>query len=273
MEAFPYEDDFTSIGTTDEPWNDAPEHVRISDKEIEYMIMEVNRFLRRPVLPENIVWSYSGVRPLFEVGGTRDTDLSTLTRDYSFEIDHAQGQTPALTIFGGKLTTHRKLAEDAMQRLSPFLRPVGPGRTAKETLPGGDFGTGGITGFEADLRREHGWLGRAQARRYVRTYGTRAAELIAGAKRIEDLGRYFGANLYEREIDFLVRTEWARSAEDIVWRRTKLGLRLSAAEIHNIEQYLAPESGRESPKDMAAGSRAPTGPGTNTAARAQLSSR
>jgi glycerol-3-phosphate dehydrogenase len=242
MEAFPYEQDFTSIGTTDEPWEQAPEDVRISDDEVDYMLAEVNRFLRYPVRREQIVWSYSGVRPLFEVGATRDSDLSTLTRDYSFEIDAESGGAPVLTIFGGKLTTHRRLAEDALQRLSAFLRPTSAGKTATETLPGGDFGTAGIPGFEAELRREHGWLPERLARRYVRTYGTRARDLLAGARRLADLGRCLGADLYEREVEFLIDTEWARSAEDILWRRTKLGLRLAPAEIDDLQRYLGPRS-------------------------------
>ena len=118
MEAFPYEGDFTSIGTTDEPWEDAPEKVTISDKEIDYMLAEVNAFLKKPMKREDIVWSYSGVRPLFEVGGGRDGGLSTLTRDYSFEIDGKDGAAPVLTVFGGKLTTHRRLAEHAMRELA-----------------------------------------------------------------------------------------------------------------------------------------------------------
>ncbi|MCI0430752.1 MAG: glycerol-3-phosphate dehydrogenase [Rhodospirillales bacterium] len=245
MEAFPYEEEFTSIGTTDEPWDDAPENVRISDKEIDYMIGEVNRFLRRPVRREEIVWSYSGVRPLFEVGGTRDSDLSTLTRDYSFEIDHLDGEAPVLTIFGGKLTTHRKLAADAMQRLSAFLRPARAGRRAEEPLPGGDFGPGGIEAFETALKREHDWLPDAMARRYVRTYGTRTRELLVGVQGLNDLGRHFGADLYQREVDFLVATEWARSAEDILWRRTKLGLSLSPAEAESLQSYLRLRSSSE----------------------------
>ncbi len=239
MEAFPYEQDFTSIGTTDEPWDHAPEEVRISDDEINYMIGEVNRFLRRPVRREQIIWSYSGVRPLFEVGGARDSDLSTLTRDYSFEIDTEHGGASVLTIFGGKLTTHRRLAEDAMQRLSAFLCPVRAGQTMTEVLPGGDFGSAGMSGFEAELRREHGWIPERLARRYVRTYGTRARDLLTGMRGLQDLGQCLGVDLYEREAEFLIDTEWARSAEDILWRRTKLGLRFAQAEIENLERYVA----------------------------------
>lgn len=239
MEAFPYENDFTSIGTTDEPWDEAPEKVAISDKEIDYMLDEVNQFLRKPVRCQDIVWSYAGVRPLFEVGGARDADLSTLTRDYSFEIDHVDGRTPALTIFGGKLTTHRRLAEHALAELCRFLPMPKKGQTAFEKLPGGDFGKRGMAAFEAALTHDFPWLPAAQARRYVKLYGTRARQLLADARSLADLGLRLGADLYAREVDFLVDTEWARSAEDIVWRRTKRGLRLTPAEIEALSAYLA----------------------------------
>jgi glycerol-3-phosphate dehydrogenase len=238
MEAFPYEEDFTSIGTTDEPWNEAPENVRISGKEIDYMIDEVNQFLRKPIGRRDIVWSYSGVRPLFEVGGARDTNLSTLTRDYSFEIDHVDGGTPALTIFGGKLTTHRRLAEHALAELSRFLPLPKPGRTAVEALPGGDFGAGGMEEFEQALERDFSWLPAAQARRYIKLYGTRARQLLAGARSLADLGFHLGADLYAREVDFLIDTEWALSVDDVIWRRTKLGLRLKPAEVERLAAYM-----------------------------------
>lgn len=239
MEAFPYEEDFTSIGTTDEPWDEAPEKVRISEAEIDYMLREVNAFLRKPIMRAEIVWSYSGVRPLFETGGTRDGDLKTLTRDYAFEIDHRPGTAPALTVFGGKLTTHRKLAEHAMARLAPLMHWPSAGRTRTEALPGGHFGAGGMGGFEQEFAARFSWLPAATAHRYVRTYGTRAITLIGAADGLDRLGRRFGADLYRREVDFLVETEWARTAEDILWRRTKLGLRLKAEEVTELETYLA----------------------------------
>ncbi len=238
MEAFPFEEDFTSIGTTDEPWDEPPERVRIADHEIDYMLAEVNRYLRKPVQRADIVWSYAGVRPLFEVGGARDSALSTLTRDYSFDIDHCDGRAPVLTIFGGKLTTHRRLAEDALAKLAPFLGPPRPGRTAQETLPGGDLGADGLGGFVAALKAEFPWLPEGQTRRYARLYGTRARLLLGTARALADLGTHFGADLYQREIDFLVETEWARTAGDILWRRTKLGLRLAAAAVARLEAYL-----------------------------------
>lgn len=238
MEMFPYEEDFISIGTTDEPWEDAPEKVRISEEEIAYMIAETNRYLNRPIERSDVVWSYSGVRPLFEVGGSRDSSLSTLTRDYSFEVDLQDGAVPALTVFGGKLTTYRRLAEAALSKLAPYLQPPGQCRTAYETLPGGDFGEDGTAGFEQALRRECDWLPAAQLRRYVRTYGTRARELLSDVRGMDDLGAHFGADLYEKEIAFLMATEWATTAEDIVWRRTKLGLRLTDEEIAALARHV-----------------------------------
>lgn len=245
MEAFPYERDFTSIGTTDEPWEEAPEKVRISDKEIDYMLAEVNAFLRKPVTRADIVWSYSGVRPLFEVGGGRDNDLSTLTRDYSFEIDAPDSLAPVLTVFGGKLTTHRKLAEHAMKELHGLLGWPRDGRTRTEVLPGGDFGSAGKAGFEAGVRRRFPWLPVEQVARYVQEYGARADELLAGVTAIRDLGECFGADLYQKEVDFLIATEWAETSDDIIWRRTKVGLRMSQAEISRLDAYLgAPKQAR-----------------------------
>jgi len=234
METFPYEQDFTVIGTTDEPWDEPPETVRISDGEIDYMLAQANRFLRKPVARADIVWSFSGVRPLFEVGGARDRDLSTLTRDYAFEVDHREGAAPALTVFGGKLTTHRRMAEHALSQLERFLRPPRSRRDPRAPLPGGDFGPGGMMSFAVALRQEYGWLPDSLLSRYVRTYGSRARALLEGARAAGDLGARLGADLFEREVEFLVRTEWARSADDILWRRTKLGLRLTPAEIERV---------------------------------------
>ena len=245
MEAFPYEEDFTSIGTTDEPWEQPPEDVVIAEKEIDYMLAAVNRFFRRPVTRDDIVWQYAGVRPLFEVGGGRDANLSTLTRDYSFEIDHVAGQAALLTVFGGKLTTHRKMAEQAVGKLAPYLNLRSPSRTATETLPGGDFGSGGFEEFETSMLRAYPGFPAAQIRRYARLYGTRARDLLASAASPPDLGRNFGADLHEREVDFLMATEWARTAEDIVWRRTKLGLRLTHAEIEAVDGYVGAHQAKQ----------------------------
>ena len=238
MEMFPYEDDFTSIGTTDTPWERPPEEVDVSAEEVDYMLEQVNRYLKVPVKPADILWRYAGVRPLFEAGGARDSDLSTLTRDYAFEIDASAG-APVLTVFGGKLTTHRRMAEDAMTRLAAVFPVPVRHQAAGAPLPGGDFGPGGIAGFERELAQHHPWAPAALRKRWVRLYGTRTQELIGPAKSLDDLGFLFGHDLYAREVDFLIRTEWALTAEDILWRRTKLGLRLSREEEAGLAAYLA----------------------------------
>ena len=243
MEAFPYESDFTSVGTTDEPWDDEPEKVHISESEITYMLNEVNGFLKRPITRDQIVWSYSGVPPLFEIGGNRDADLSTLTRDYSFEVDHRQGSAPLLTIFGGKLTTHRRLAEHAMQELSRILPWPKKGITRTEILPGGDFGPGGMARYEASLRQRLPWMPQTQLFRYVRYYGTRSEEMLQEIGSVTDLGKRFGADFYEREVNFLMESEWAETVDDLIWRRTKMGLRLSPAEKKDLNRFLSAGTG------------------------------
>ena len=239
MEVFPYEDDFTSIGTTDEPWDDAPEKVEISNEEIDYMLDQANEFFKKPIRREEIVWSYSGVRPLFEIGDSRDKNLSTLTRDYSFEIHHEVGQAPALIVFGGKLTTHRRLAEHAMAELCKVLPWPKVGHTATETLPGGDVGAGGVIAYQCHLRERYPWLPARQVKRYVRLYGTRAEDLLKDSSQLADLGEHFGSDLYQREVDYLVSTEWACTVDDIIWRRTKLGLHFGVEEIGGLSRHLA----------------------------------
>ncbi len=238
MEMFPYEGDFTSIGTTDTPWERPPEEIAVSDDEIDYMLDQVNRYLRVPVRREDIVWRYAGVRPLFEVGGGRDKDLSTLTRDYSFEIDGGGDGAPVLTVFGGKLTTHRRMAEDALARLGEVLPMAGPAHGAAAPLPGGEFGPGGLAGFEAEMASRHAWLPAGLRARLARLYGTRMESLLESVSGIAGLGRCFGADLYQREVDFLIRTEWACTAEDILWRRTKLGLLLTPAQAGELAVYV-----------------------------------
>jgi glycerol-3-phosphate dehydrogenase len=229
MEMFPFEEDFTSIGTTDEPWERAPQDVEISAGEIDYMLGQVNQFLKIPVKNDEIVWKYAGVRPLFESGTGRDQNLSALTRDFSFDIDHCKGRMPVLTVFGGKLTTHRILAERALDRLAAFLPFGSLCRTATEKLPGGD---------SIDVAAEFPWLPERLSRRWARTYGSRTRDLLAGISTMKGLGGDFGAGLHEAEIEFLRRTEWAKTADDIIWRRTKLGLRLKQEERAAIVRYL-----------------------------------
>jgi glycerol-3-phosphate dehydrogenase len=227
------------IGTTDEPWDEAPEKVAISDAEIDYLLAEVNEFLRKPVRRDEIVWQYSGVRPLFELGNARDNDLSTLTRDYSFEIDHPRaGAAPALNIFGGKLTTHRRLAEHAMRELCRVMPWPQEGITRSEILPGGDFGPAGKLSLERALKERLPWMPEPQIARYVRQFGMRASDLLEDVKTLKDLGQHFGADLYQCEVDFLMRTEWAVAVDDVIWRRSKVGLRLTYDDVVRLRSYL-----------------------------------
>ena len=216
--AIPYQQDFTLIGTTDEDYAGDPRDVTISTAEKSYLLNAVGQYLSTPVAAEDIVWHYAGVRPLRDDGASKAQEA---TRDYVLELT---GTPPVLSVFGGKVTTYRRLAEAAMDRLSPFF-PSLPGRWTKHaTLPGGDFPWDGIDALQAGLPRE-------SARRLVHAYGTDAANVVGGT----DLG----AGLTEAEVDWLVTHEYARTAEDILWRRTKLGLRFTAAQTQALARHLA----------------------------------
>jgi glycerol-3-phosphate dehydrogenase len=179
------------------------------------------------------VWSYAGVRPLRDDGATAAQEA---TRDYVLELT---GSPPVLSVFGGKITTFRRLAEAAMDRLAPLFPGLGPRWTADAHLPGGDFPWDGFATMRDDLARQYPFLSLPTVTRLARAYGTRAATLLGCAKSPADLGVMFGADLSEHEVDWMVRTEWASTAEDILWRRSKLGLRLVPSEVTALEQYLA----------------------------------
>jgi glycerol-3-phosphate dehydrogenase len=236
--AIPYEGDFTLIGTTDIEHDGAPGTAVCSDAERDYLLAAASSYFARPVEVADIVWSYSGVRPLYDDGASSAT---AATRDYVLELHEADGAAPVLDVFGGKITTHRRLAEAAMARLKPFLPGMGDAWTAGVALPGGDFPQDGIEALIARLRAAHPFLDAAWARRLARAYGTEAFALLAGATSREALGEAFGATLTEREVEWLMQKEWARSAEDILWRRSKLGLRLTGAEVARLEQWLGRE--------------------------------
>ncbi len=226
----PYEQDFTLIGTTDEDFGDAPGPVAIDAAEIDYLIAAVNRCFAQPIAVGDIVWSFSGLRPLFDDGALK---ASVTTRDYAFDLN-AEGPL-ALSVFGGKITTARRLAEHAMDEIAKFLSQVGPAWTAQARLPGGDL-EGGFEAFLARLQREKPFLSRDLAQRLAGAYGSRVLRLLGETRCMEDLGRDFGFGLTQRELDYLVREEWARSGEDVLWRRSKLGLRLSPAQREKIMQ-------------------------------------
>ncbi|NVK34497.1 MAG: glycerol-3-phosphate dehydrogenase [Rhodobacteraceae bacterium] len=234
--AIPYETDFTLIGTTDVDFEQDPRGVKISQDEIDYLCSAVSEYLETPVTPDDVVHTYSGVRPLFDDG---EADAKAATRDYVLELE-GDDTTPALlSVFGGKITTYRKLAEHALEKLDPFLDYQNDGWTAGVPLPGGDFPALGFDQLVADLHSNYPFLDERFASRLCRSYGTDAAKILGKAQSIADLGEFFGFNLYECEVRWLIDREWARTVEDIVWRRSKLGLRLSEAEFAELEAFVA----------------------------------
>jgi glycerol-3-phosphate dehydrogenase len=233
----PYQDDFTLIGTTDRDYNGDPAKVKATPEEIEYLCASVSEYLAKPVKPADVVWTYAGVRPLYDDGAS---EAKAATREYVFELD-TPGGAPLLSIYGGKITTHRRLAEEALERLAPYLKDTKAreGWTAKAALPGGDMDVSAIAALSAELVRGYPFLTPAHAGRLAHAYGTRASKLLGSAKSMADLGRNFGATLTESEVRYLMSVEWARTAEDVVWRRSKLGLRLSSGEIAAIDDWMA----------------------------------
>ncbi|UDL93402.1 glycerol-3-phosphate dehydrogenase [Lichenihabitans sp. PAMC28606] len=234
--AVPYEQDFTLVGTTDRDYEGDPADVTASHEEVAYICDAAAEYFTKPITKADIVWSYSGVRPLYDKG---DSAAQAATRDYVLSLD-TDGKAPLLSVFGGKLTTYRKLAEHALTLLAPHI-PAGTrkeGWTGHEALPGGDFPIDGFPALVAEIASRWPFLTQRHATRLARLYGTKARDILGTATSMAGLGRDFGATLTEAEVGHLVRTEWARTAQDIVWRRTKLGLRLTAGEIEALDLYL-----------------------------------
>jgi glycerol-3-phosphate dehydrogenase len=226
----PFEREFSLIGTTELPFTGDPAVAEISEEEIAYLCRGGGRWFNVPPTPADVVWSYAGVRPLHE---DRAKSAAAVSRDYVFELD-ASG-APALSIFGGKLTTYRRLAEHALARLASYLPEAGPPWTAGSVLPGSQgFPEGGIAGLAAELCREYPFLAGATADRLARSYGSEAHNIFR-----DEPGRDFGQGLTEAELRWLVEHEWARTAEDVLWRRTKLGLRATPAEVQAVADYVA----------------------------------
>lgn len=238
--AIPYERDFTLVGTTDIPFSDDPATVAISAEETQYLCDVINAHFKRGIAPSDVVRSYSGVRPLYD--DDAGASASAVTRDYVFDVQDDGGQAPLLSIYGGKITTYRKLAEHAMRQLSPYFPGLKPEWTARAPLPGGDMPGADFDRFLAELRRDYAFLPADMATRLARLYGTRARALLGEARTLEALGRHFGADLYEREVRYLMREEWARRADDVIWRRTKTGLRLTAEERDGLDVWMAEQA-------------------------------
>lgn len=232
--AIPYEQDFTLIGTTDAEHDDPAKAPVCTEEERDYLCAFASDYFRRPVTRGDVVWSYSGVRPLYDDGASSAT---AATRDYTLKVDRSSGAA-VLNVFGGKITTYRRLAESALEEIGAVLPLASGAWTAGVPLPGGDFAHDGAEVLARDLRRDHPFLTEFWARRLVRAYGTEARALLGGAGGAGDLGRDFGATLTEAEVVWLMEREWARTAEDILWRRSKLGLRLTGAEAQALDDWM-----------------------------------
>ena len=235
--AIPYERDFTLIGTTDADHQGPIVDARASAQEIAYLCESASEYFAEPVTPDQISWSYAGIRPLIDDGSGRP---EAATRGYRFEIDRGNDAgAPILSIFGGKITTYRHLAEGAMAELVPFLPALaGPGWTGEAPLPGGECGIDGVASAKAGLSARYPWLGADQVERLFHSYGLDCERFLAGAQQRGDLGIDFGHGLSEAEVRYLVTHEWALSAADILWRRTKLGLRFSPAETDTLATFV-----------------------------------
>jgi glycerol-3-phosphate dehydrogenase len=224
----PFEERYTLIGTTDVPV-ESFEAPRISAEEIAYLLALANSYLARPLTEADIVWTFAGVRPLYDDGAS---DPSAITRDYVFRVDDGApgaARAPVLSIYGGKLTTYRRLAEHALAELKPYFPNLGPAWTHDTLLPGGDLPAGGLGAWVAELERRYPALPPALLRGLARRHGTRATAILGDARQPADLGEDFGNGLTEAEVDHCMREEWARSADDVLWRRTKCGLALPPA--------------------------------------------
>lgn len=237
--AIPYLDDYTLIGTTDLAFNGDPDHVTITDEEVHYLCNAINSYFKKSITPADVVWSYSGVRPLLEQHNVNNP--AAITRDYHLELlsgDHA----PLLSVFGGKITTYRRLAEETLDLLAPLIELRGSHWTAKALLAGGDIG-GDIVGkdftqFLTEFQQTYPWLPAPVAKRYAHSYGTRAMQLLKGTTCLQDLGEELSPGLFEQEARYLVNHEWAQQVDDILWRRTKLGMSATAESCKRLAVWL-----------------------------------
>ncbi|TIU62764.1 MAG: glycerol-3-phosphate dehydrogenase, partial [Mesorhizobium sp.] len=233
--AIPYEEEFTLIGTTDRDYPGDPHDVKISDTEIDYLCAAASEYFAQPVKRSDIVWTYSAVRPLYDDGASRAQEA---TRDYVLKTDGGEGSAPIINAFGGKITTYRRLSESMLEKIESFLGKRGKPWTSNAPLPGGNFPPTGFEAQVAKLKSAYPFLDQRLARRLTRLYGTLAQAVLGLAKSNADLGRNFGADLYEAEVRYLVENEWALTAEDVLWRRTKRGLHLSREQAATLDEFM-----------------------------------
>ncbi|WP_430472990.1 glycerol-3-phosphate dehydrogenase [Thalassospira lucentensis] len=239
--AIPYQRDYTLIGTTDIAYSSDPAQVKISDQEVDYLLELVNGYLAKPLCRDDVVWDYAGVRPLYD---DKNANASAVTRDYVFDLDTGDSQTaPAiLSIYGGKITTYRRLAEHAMQKLAPVLGNSAPDWTATATLPGGDMADGDFDRFIGDMQAKYDWVPEPLLARLARCYGTAMTKILGDATSMSQLGQELAPNLYEVELHYLMANEWACTAEDVLWRRTKLGLGMQPDQVEAIQNWFAAQT-------------------------------
>ena len=235
--AIPYEQEFTLIGTTDTEYRGDPGAALITDGEVDYLCSTVNEYFARKVSPADLVWAFSRVRPLFDDGSVKAQEA---TRDYVLQLDRGDDHAspPLLNIFGGKITTYRRLAEAVLNKVGAAIGTKGEAWTSRSPLPGGNFAVNGIDEQIDALLALYPFLPRSDAECLIARYGTDARTILGAARSLKELGKYFGAGLTEAEVRHLRRREWAITAEDVLWRRTKLGLRLSVAEVEALERFL-----------------------------------
>lgn len=233
--AIPYQHTMTLIGTTDVDYDGDPRNAQASQEEVDYLCSAVSAYFKKPVRSEEVVWSFAGVRPLQDEAGASAQEVS---RDFVLELHGAAGQPVLLNVIGGKITTYRHLAGEAVEKLKPYLTELGPDWTHAAPLPGGDLPVDGIAVLESELCARYPFLALQSVTRLVAAYGTLTAKVLGEARELGDLGRHFGADLYACEVEYLRRHEWARTADDILWRRSKLGLHLSAAEAEALAEWL-----------------------------------
>jgi glycerol-3-phosphate dehydrogenase len=231
--ALPFERDFTLIGTTDQAFAGDPSGIAPTADEIAYLCDVANAHFRKRLHPADVVWSFAGVRALYDDGSKRAQDVS---RDYVLNLD--QREAPLLTVYGGKITTYRRLAEQAIDRIAHIVK-AGPAWTKGSHLPGGDFSCDSLEALVAHTRKSRPFLSEEHALRLVRAYGTRVKRVLGAARSFEDLGPCIGADLTAAELRYLVEQEWAQTADDVLWRRTKLGLRFSSTERARLANVMA----------------------------------
>ncbi|WP_119270945.1 glycerol-3-phosphate dehydrogenase [Taklimakanibacter deserti] len=247
--AIPYEGDFTLIGTTDEDHKGHPGKPEISVSERDYLLASVSEYFKKPVTVAMVRWSYAGIRPLYDDGASKAQEA---TREYVLKLEAPENQPPLLSVFGGKITTFRRLAEAVLEKIEPFFPGLKPQWTAAAALPGGDFPFAEVEQRITEFQRRCSFLTPRNARRIFRAYGTKAARIFEGARFAQDLGESFGL-LSAREVDYLVKEEWAQTAEDILWRRSKLGLHLSTAEQAALAAYMGQQVGEKTRKKVSTG--------------------